>query len=209
MQIGACCAQPAAAADIAVEGGEALLLVAVDIVGQRVAGLLHCLEKRCEQWVRRRPAFQHQRTVVAAILALDGQAGLHAFEIGQAVGVVPVLHAGVAGPSLVVERVAALENHAVDAAGAAQDFAATMGDTPAVHERFWLGRVQPVIVAGADRIGEGGRHMDEDIPPGVGPARFEEQHTVARVRAEAVGQHAPRRAAPDDDGVNRLATWWT
>ena len=42
------------------------------------------------------------------------QRGLHALEVGQAVGEVPGLHAGVGSPALVVQGVAALEDHAVD-----------------------------------------------------------------------------------------------
>ena len=53
VQVGAGGAQPAAAVDVAVELGEALLLVAVDVVGERVAGLLGRLEERVEQRVGR------------------------------------------------------------------------------------------------------------------------------------------------------------
>ena len=55
MEVRARRAQPPAAADRAVELREALLPVAVDVVRQRVAGLLHRLEERVEER-RRRPA---------------------------------------------------------------------------------------------------------------------------------------------------------
>ena len=50
-----------AAADVAVERGEALLAVAVDVVGQRVAGLLHGREQRVEQRPARRAPLEPQR----------------------------------------------------------------------------------------------------------------------------------------------------
>ena len=68
VQVGAGGAQPPAAADVAVELGEALLPVAVDVVGERVAGLLHRFEEGAEQRVGRRPALEHERPAVAAEL---------------------------------------------------------------------------------------------------------------------------------------------
>ena len=46
----------------------------------------------------------------------------------QAMRVIPLIHTRVARPALIVERVAALENHAVYAAGTAEDL------TPSVEK---------------------------------------------------------------------------
>ena len=53
------------AADVPVEGRETLLPVAVDVVGQLIAGLLRSGEERAEQRVVGRPALERQRTTVA------------------------------------------------------------------------------------------------------------------------------------------------
>ena len=54
VQVGARRGQPTTAVHVAVEAREPFLAVAVDVVGQRVAGLLRGLEERAEQRVGRR-----------------------------------------------------------------------------------------------------------------------------------------------------------
>ena len=109
--------QPPAVVDVPIERREALLAVAVDVVGQVIARLLAGGEERLEQRVRGRTAFQDQRPVMAAPRIVGGgrQAVLHLLEVRQAMGVVPGLHPGIGRPALVVERIAALEDLAVDA----------------------------------------------------------------------------------------------
>ncbi len=102
-------------ADVPVERPETLLAIAVDVGGERVAGLFRGLEERGEQQVRGGAAFEDKRPVAAAELRVVLRR-LHLLEVRQAMRVVPDLHAGVGGPALIVERVAALEDHAVDAA---------------------------------------------------------------------------------------------
>ncbi len=180
VQVGPGRGQPPPAADGAVEPAEALLPLAVDVVGGGIAGLPGRLEQRPEERVGGRAAFQHQRAVVAAerVVGVGGEARLHPVEVRQAVGVVPGLHAGVGGPALVVQRVAALEDHAVDAAGAAEHLAPGVVDPPAVHVRLGLGLVLPVVEPAADRERQRRRHVDEDVPRVVGAARLEHQHPV-------------------------------
>ena len=103
--------------DVPVERREPLLAVPVDVVGQVVAGFLTGGEERCEQRVRRRATLQDHRAVMAAKRIVGGrrEARLHLLEVRQAVGMVPRLHPGIGRPAFVVERVAALEDHAVDA----------------------------------------------------------------------------------------------
>ena len=201
MQVGARRAQPPPAADVAVEGREALLAVAVDVARERVAGLLGGLEERLEERVRGGAALELQRAVAAAVLIRAREARLHLLEVRQAVGIAPRLHAGVVRPALDVERVAALEDHPVDRARAAEDLAARVVDLAPVHVRLGLRLVLPVVEAAADRPGQRGRHVDEDVPLRVHPARLEDEHPVRRVGAQPVGERTPGRSAADDDEV--------
>ncbi len=182
VQVGPGRAEPATAVDVAVEGREALLPVAVDVVGERVPGLLHGLEEGPEQRAGGRTALHDERAAATAPLVGAGQAGLHALEVRQAVRVVPGLHAGVGRPALEVQRVAALEDHPVDAAGAAEQLAAGVVDLAAVHERLRLGLVLPVVELVADRVRQGGRHVDEGVDAGVAAARLQHQHRGAGIR---------------------------
>ena len=196
--------------DVPVERREPLLSIAVDVVGQVVAGLLAGGEEGREQRVRRRTALQDERPVVAAPRVVGGgrQARLHPLEVRQAVGVVPGLHPGIGRPALVVERVAALEDLAVDARRAAEDLAAGVVDAPAVHERLRLRLVLPVVVAAADRERQRRRHVDEDVEPVVGPAGLEDEDPRAGIRRQPIRQGAPGRAATDDDEVVSARPSW-
>ena len=93
--------QPPAVVDVPVERREALLAIAVDVLGQVVAGLLAGREEGLEQRVRGRTALQDERPVMAAprVVRRGRQARLHLLEVRQAVGVVPGLHARDRRPS--------------------------------------------------------------------------------------------------------------
>ena len=207
MEIGSRGAQPPAAVDVPIERRKALLAVAVDVVGELVAGLLDGPEEGPEQRAGGRAALEDERAVVAAkrVVRARGETGLHPLEVRQAVGEVPAAHPGIGRPALVVERVAALEDHAVDAARATQQLAPGVIDPPAVHERLGLGLVFPVVEPAADRERERGRHVDEDVRPVVGPPGLEHEDATRRVGAQPVGQGAPGRAAADDHEVVGLA----
>ena len=176
--------QAPAVVHVAIEGGKALLPVAVDVRGQRMAGLLHGGEERVEQRAPSGTALEHERAVVAAegIVGLRGQAVLHALEVGQAMGVVPRLHPLARGPALVVERVPALEDHAVDAARSAQHLSARVVDTAPAHVWLGLRSVLPVVEAVADGEGQCRGHVDEHVPRPVRAPRLEDQDAVTRIR---------------------------
>ena len=171
---------------------EALLAVAVDVVGARVAGLDGRVEERREQRVVRGSALEHQRSVAAAPVVLAREAGLHLLEVGQAVEVVPLLHPRLGCPALVVERVAALEDHPVDRAGAAEHLAAGVEDPAVVEVRLRVGLVLPVVEPVADREGQRRRHVDEGVDPEVRAAGLEHQDRRSRVGGEPVGERAAR-----------------
>ena len=190
--------------DVAVEACEPLLSVAVHVVRQGVTGVLGGLEERTEQRVLGRTALQNERPVATAPVVGAGQAGLHPLEVGQAVQVVPGLHAGLGAPALVVEGVAALEDHPVDAARPAEQLAARVVDAPSVHERLGVGLVLPVVETVPDRNGQGRRHLDERIEPEVGPPCLEHQHAGPGVGTEPVRECASGGTAADDHDVVRV-----
>ncbi len=196
-------AQPAAVVDRPVERREALLAVTVDVLGQLVAGLLAGREERPEQRARRRSALQDERAVMPAprVVGRGREARLHPLEVRQAVGVVPRRHPRIRRPALVVERVAALEDLAVDARRATQDLAPGVIDPAAVHERLGLGLVLPVVPAAADRERQRRRHVDEHVEAVVRPAGFEDEHAGARIRGQPVGQDRSGGSAADDHEV--------
>ena len=175
--------QPATAMDVPIERGEPLLAVAVDVLGQRIARFLDALEERREQGVRRRAPLEDQRPVVAAprVVGSRRETGLHPLEVGQAMRVVPRGHAGVRGPALVVERVAALEDLPVDAAAAAQHLAPGVEDPSPVHERLGFGFVAPVVEAAADREREGRGHMDERVDPPIRATGLQDEDPGGRI----------------------------
>ncbi len=142
--------------------------------------------------------------VPSELVALGrGEAVLHPLEVRETVRVVPRLHAGVGSPALVVQRVAALEDHPVDGARPAEHLAARVVDAPAVHVRLRLGLVLPVVEAAADRERQRGGHLDEDIPDRVVAPRLEHQHPVRRVLRQPVGERAAGGATADDHEVVR------
>ena len=201
--------QPPTVVHVAVEGREPLLAVAVHVVRERIAGLLNRREERVEQRALRRAALEYERAVVPAEGIVDsrGETVLHALEVGQAVRVVPGLHARVRGPALVVQRVPALEDHPVDAARPAQHLPARVVDAPAAHVGLGLRLVLPVVEPAADRERQCGGHVDEHVEPPVRPPRLEHQHAVARIRRQPVGESAARRPAADDHEVHVLGHW--
>ena len=196
--------RPAAAPpDVPVEGREPLLPVAVHVVRARVARLDRRREERAEQRVRGRTALERERPAVAAVrvVVVGRGAILHPLEVRQAVGVVPGRHPRIGRPALVVEGVAALEDHPVDAGRPAEHPAAGVVDPPPTHERLGLGLVHPVVEPAADRERQRRRHVDEHVPRVVGAASLEDEDAVRRVGAEPVREGAARRPPADDDEV--------
>ncbi len=201
VQVGARGAQSTTAEHVLVERGEALLAVAVDIVAAAEPGLHARFQPGLEQRRRRRAPLQRQRPVAAAPVVRPGETGLHPLEVRQAVRVVPLGHARGRGPLLVVHRVAPLEDHPVDARRAAEHLAPRVRDPPAVHVGLRLGLVAPVVEAAADRVGQRRRHVDEDVPAPVAPARLQHNDPDRWIGAESVRERAPCRSAADDHDI--------
>ena len=187
--------------DVAVERRESLLAIPVHVLGQLVPGLLHRLEEGREEGAVGRSPFQDQRTLASTPSIRAGQAGLHALEVREAVTVVPVGHAGFGGPLVVVGGVPALEDHAVDGAGAAKHLSPGVVDPPTSHVGLGIAPVPPVVEAAPDGEGQGRRHVDEDVPLVVPAPGLQHQDPVGGVGAQPVGQGASGRTASKDDEV--------
>ena len=189
--------------NITVERSEALLAVTVDVIGQVVAGFLHRLEQGLEELGGSRTAGEVQRAIVATarVIRLGRSGGFHAVEVRQAVGKVPVLHARVLAPLLIVHRVTALVDHAVDGGRSTKDLAASMVDAAAVHLRLRIGLVHPVIVLCTDWERETGWHVNEQIPQGIWAASLKDQHAGVLVFGQACGDDGACGATANDDYV--------
>ena len=122
-----------------------------------------------------------------------------AAEVGQHVVPTPAVIARQLGPLVVVARLAAHVDHAVDAAAAAQRLAARVAQGAAVQACVGLGVVQPVGARVANAIQVA--HGDVDPVVVVLAAGLDQQHAVAAVCAQAVAQQGACGAAADDDVV--------
>ncbi|MCY1309267.1 hypothetical protein D9M70_593460 [compost metagenome] len=127
--------------------------------------------------------------------------GLGLAEVGQAVGVAPVLQRLVLCPAVVVHRVAADIDHAVDQRRTTQPLAAALRHAAVVHVRLGLGDVGPVVGGALQRIRQRGRHLRAPVQAPVGAARFQQQHRDTGVFSQPRRQHAACRAGADDDVV--------
>src|SRR6202034_3717442 len=105
-------------------------------------------------------------------------------------------------PVLEIERVTAHVHHAVDRGGAAEHLAARGVQAAAVEMRLGLGPVAPVVALHVHRDRERTRHLDPQRA--VRAAVLEQQHAVAAVLAQAIGEHAAGRAGADDHVVERF-----
>ena len=188
-----------------VHRAEALLHVAVRVVGPEVARLVAGLDEGAvERVLHVVAAGDVQRAVAAAIFVAAVGEGLGLAEVGQAVAIAPAAGAE-RFPFVEVVRMAAHVDEAVDRGRAAQDLAARAMDAAAVEARLRRGVVAPVVLGAVHRDREGRGHLDEDAA--VAAAEFEDQHPGPRVLGQAGGQHAAGRAGADDDVVVGVRTW--
>ena len=161
--------------------------------------------------VRRRDHLLQQRHLVArrvgdaqqAVAAAEpvGAAvvALHALEDRQHVLVAPAAVAELR-PVIVVLRLAADIDHAVDRARAAQHFSTRHLDTPAARAVVRLRRVAPVDGRVVDHLGDADRHARPEEVRAFGP-RLEQQHAVGAALRQPARDHRPCRTGTDDDVV--------
>jgi len=203
VQVTACGTGPAPARGHGtVHRAEAFLLVAVEVIGARVAGLHAGLDHRVEQHVVAVLRGGHADWAVAAVVIVGADvARFRLAEVGQHVVVAPVLQTVEAGPLVEVHRVAADVAHAVDQRRTAQALAAAALHAPVVHVGFRLGFIGPVVAAALQGVGQRGRHLGAEVQAVVRAAGLQQQHADAGVFGEARGQRVAGRTGADDDVV--------
>ena len=124
---------------------------------------------------------------------------LHALEDRQHVLVAPAAVAEL-GPVVVVLRLAADIDHAVDRARPAQHLAARNFYAPPARALVRLRRVAPVDGRIVDHLGDADRHARPEEVRALGP-RLEQQHPVGAAFRQPAGDDRPGRTGPDDDVV--------
>ncbi len=102
-------------------------------------------------------------------------------------------------PVIVVGRLAAHVDHAVDRGAAAEHLAARIVQRAAVEPGIGLGLQAPVGARIAHGVEVADGHVDPEIA--VAAAGLEQQHPVARIGRQAVGQDAAGGAGADHDIV--------
>ncbi|CCJ88366.1 protein of unknown function DUF140 [Cronobacter turicensis 564] len=132
--------------DEAIHRAEAFLLIAIQIVGARIARLHARLNHRREQRIVARFAGGDADRAVAAVVVVRADIARLGFTVvGQAVEVCPALKAGLLRPVVEIHRVAAHVAHAVNQRRAAKALAAPALHAAVVHIRLRLGFIGPVI----------------------------------------------------------------
>ena len=121
------------------------------------------------------------------------------FEIRQCVVPTPACVTGDVGPVVVVTRLAAHVNHAVDAGAATQHLAAWVAQAAPVQARIGGGVIQPIGAGIANAIQVADRNVHPVVI--VFATGFNEQHTFAGIGTEAVGQQTTGSAGANDDVV--------
>ena len=156
------------------------------------------LDQRLVERVARLGIGDAQRPLAAAeCIVAAALVAFHALEEGQHLAVAPAAVAHLR-PGVEVLRLAAHECIAVDGAGAAEQPAARDRQSAAVGAGLGLGGVEPVGRGVLQQLGV----ADGNARPGVAcGARLQQQHLVARVSREPVGNGRAGRSRADDDEV--------
>jgi hypothetical protein len=138
-----------------------------------------------------------QPTLTAAFIATAFEV-FRLLEVGQHLLVGPATIAELT-PGVVIERLAAHIEHAVDRTRAAERAAARTGNAAVGHALFRLHLEVPIELLVVQQLGEAGRNIDPHRL--VARTRFEQQHLNGGILAQPVGQNAARRAAAHDDVI--------
>ncbi len=137
--------------------------------------------------------------IAVEFASIFARLGAHTFfgfaKVRQYISVAPAGEAELR-PIVVVVAVAPRVDHAVDHGRSTQALAARNLDAPAVQIRFGITLEIPIQVAAHHVLGERDGHVFEE--PGRRPAGLQNENLHIRILAEAVGEHATRRARADD-----------
>ena len=173
----------------------------VEIVVARIARLLRGVDERLAQRMRLADIGDRERPADAVQLVLAALLVLGAAEVRQHVVEAP---AGIAElpPVIVVRRLAAQIEQAVDRARAAQHLAARLDDLAVVELGLRLGLVEPVDPCVGEQLAVAERDVDPEVA--IVAAGLQQQHAMAARGGQAVGQHAAGGTGADDDVVERV-----
>ncbi len=135
------------------------------------------------------------RAILAALCGRCAVPGFKFLEIGQAVGIGPALEAEVF-PSVIVLRVAAHPDHAIDRRTSAKTTATGLTQAAVVQMRFRLACVAPIVNLAFNGKGQSCWHADGQR---IGHrASLEQAHSHIFLRRETVRQNTTRRASADN-----------
>ena len=171
----------------------------VGIMSNGTSGDINNVDFRQKSVPAKEPFEQIQ--LVAETLAADAASVCKRIEYRDNVPV-RALEAEIA-PVVIILRLTAHVDHRIDGRTATQHFSARIGDGAAAQTRFRHGFEQPV----GPRIADGEQIADRNMEPDpvVIAAGFQQQHTVARIGRQAIGQDASGRARAHDDIVELVA----
>ena len=185
---------------------ETFLLVTVDVFSERVAGLNTRFDVGSMQGTQIACGGDFERAVAAPEFVPASIAGLHAFEVGEAVRESPAGEL-VRGPAIVVERVSAEVHQAVDGGRAPHHFPARTGEGLAVQVWLRLTAVRPVVsvVSEGNRVR---RRHSKGVEAAIHRPRLEHAYRGVGVLRQTVGEHAAGRTGPDNDVVDAVDNAW-
>ena len=185
-----------------VEIGAAVVVAGVEILDAGNTGLFGGIDEAVEQI----PLYARRFDAPFAAGLMEAAIGFEMVFLllvkGQKVIPAPAFEAEIA-PAVIILRLSAHIDHGIDGRTAAEHFTTRIGDGASAQTRFGLGFEHPVGARIADGKQIADRNMEPD--PVVVAARFEQQHTVARIGRQAIGKDASGRARAHDDIIKLIA----
>ena len=198
-----------AGALVDLEIADTLVVAAVEVFRGRDAGLLRGLRERIEDLPRQPLLLDAPFAAGPRTAGVETGRGMHlvgaapvvlvAQEVRHAVLPTPRIVTGELRPLVVVARLAAHVDHAVDAGAAAEHLAARIAQRAAVQPGVRVGTEQPVGARIADAVEVTHRHVDPQVI--VVAAGLDQQHALPRIGTQPIGEQAAGGAGADDDVV--------
>ena len=130
-----------------------------------------------------------QRPAGAPVVVAALRPGLGPLEVGQQVSVGP-FGQRVARPAVVVERIAADIDLAIDGGRSAEHATAWAMHDATAEVRFRFSEIIPAVAFTVHGLGKGSRHSNLPFPEWIFTAGFQQQHADRRILGQAVCQYA-------------------
>ena len=177
---------------------ETFLFGSVEIRVGRIAGLDTGSHKRIEQIVVMACIADNQRSIAPMERISPAGIAFGAFEIGQHIRKGPARHT-LLTPEVVIARMAADINHAVQRGRAPQRLAPGPEDSTIIQIGLGFGLVFPVVFRFRDDFRVADRNMDQGM--GVARAGFQQQDSDGGISAQTVRQNTARTSRANDDKI--------